>query len=133
MVFYRSKYYHYHLVRLLGLTLIMLIIYQTFLIQRFRTLLLDREHQYNQSKIGRKLSLFQDKPVRDSLLYFSVKQSRTEQFPVAGISAFAHYSPEGREYNSVSHPFIFIGGHPRSGTTLLRAMLDSHPQVRQEI
>ena len=65
MVFYRSKYYHYHLVRLVALTLLMLIIYQTFLIQRYRTLLVDREHQHNQSKIGRKL-LFQ---VTVSLLF----------------------------------------------------------------
>jgi len=27
-------------------------------------------------------------------------------------------------------PLIFIGGHPRSGTTLMRAMLDAHPDVR---
>ncbi|KAJ1372825.1 Protein-tyrosine sulfotransferase 1 [Parelaphostrongylus tenuis] len=27
-------------------------------------------------------------------------------------------------------PFIFIGGMPRSGTTLMRAMLDAHPDVR---
>ncbi|KAK5971343.1 Protein-tyrosine sulfotransferase [Trichostrongylus colubriformis] len=27
-------------------------------------------------------------------------------------------------------PFIFIGGVPRSGTTLMRAMLDAHPDVR---
>jgi protein-tyrosine sulfotransferase len=27
-------------------------------------------------------------------------------------------------------PFIFIGGIPRSGTTLMRAMLDAHPLVR---
>ncbi|CAG0881176.1 unnamed protein product [Darwinula stevensoni] len=27
-------------------------------------------------------------------------------------------------------PFIFIGGMPRSGTTLIRAMLDAHPEVR---
>ena len=56
MVFYRNKYYHPHLVRLLAVSLVVLIIYQTFLIQRFRTLLLSRELQYNQSKKGRKLS-----------------------------------------------------------------------------
>ncbi|RWS31879.1 protein-tyrosine sulfotransferase 2-like protein, partial [Leptotrombidium deliense] len=27
-------------------------------------------------------------------------------------------------------PFIFIGGMPRSGTTLLRVMLDAHPSIR---
>ncbi|XP_051175710.1 protein-tyrosine sulfotransferase [Leptopilina boulardi] len=27
-------------------------------------------------------------------------------------------------------PLIFIGGMPRSGTTLMRAMLDAHPEVR---
>lgn len=27
-------------------------------------------------------------------------------------------------------PLIFIGGVPRSGTTLMRAMLDAHPEVR---
>lgn len=27
-------------------------------------------------------------------------------------------------------PFIFIGGFPRSGTTLMRAMLDAHPDIR---
>lgn len=27
-------------------------------------------------------------------------------------------------------PLIFIGGVPRSGTTLVRAMLDAHPDVR---
>lgn len=29
-----------------------------------------------------------------------------------------------------SMPLIFIGGMPRSGTTLLRVMLDSHPDIR---
>ena len=33
------------------------------------------------------------------------------------------------EYDRQS-PIIFIGGFPRSGTTLMRAMLDAHPEVR---
>jgi len=33
-------------------------------------------------------------------------------------------------YDSRTHPVIFIGGHPRSGTTLMRALLDSHSMVR---
>lgn len=33
------------------------------------------------------------------------------------------------EYNR-EMPLIFIGGVPRSGTTLMRAMLDAHPDVR---
>merc|ERR1711874_159892 len=33
-------------------------------------------------------------------------------------------------YNSQKDTFIFIGGHPRSGTTLVRAMLDAHPSIR---
>lgn len=34
-----------------------------------------------------------------------------------------------QKLNSLS-PLIFIGGVPRSGTTLMRAMLDAHPSVR---
>lgn len=29
-----------------------------------------------------------------------------------------------------NEPMIFIGGMPRSGTTLARAMLDAHPEIR---
>ncbi|CAD5214482.1 unnamed protein product [Bursaphelenchus okinawaensis] len=37
-------------------------------------------------------------------------------------------SKDGRV--NVSSPLIFIGGIPRSGTTLMRAMLDAHTEVR---
>ena len=31
---------------------------------------------------------------------------------------------------NTSLPIVFIGGSPRSGTTLMRVMLDAHPSVR---
>eukprot|EP00088_Acartia_fossae_P048322 TRINITY_DN5270_c0_g1_i4.p1 TRINITY_DN5270_c0_g1~~TRINITY_DN5270_c0_g1_i4.p1 ORF type:complete len:377 (-),score=68.73 TRINITY_DN5270_c0_g1_i4:216-1346(-) len=38
---------------------------------------------------------------------------------------------DGNLYNyNRQSPLIFIGGVPRSGTTLMRAMLDAHPEVR---
>ncbi|XP_041977775.1 protein-tyrosine sulfotransferase [Aricia agestis] len=43
----------------------------------------------------------------------------------AGGARDAGLPVEGREL-----PLIFIGGVPRSGTTLMRAMLDAHPDVR---
>lgn len=43
------------------------------------------------------------------------------------------YDKEGEsqkfEYNRFM-PLIFIGGMPRSGTTLLRVLLDAHPEIR---
>jgi len=40
-------------------------------------------------------------------------------------------SPDGKVYEyDRNSPLIFIGGVPRSGTTLMRAMLDAHPDVR---
>merc|ERR1711936_1077273 len=40
-------------------------------------------------------------------------------------------APDGKVYEyDRNSPIIFIGGVPRSGTTLMRAMLDAHPEVR---
>lgn len=41
------------------------------------------------------------------------------------------YTQEGKAIKySPDSPLIFIGGMPRSGTTLMRVMLDAHPDVR---
>merc|ERR1712193_216399 len=40
-------------------------------------------------------------------------------------------APDGKVYEyDRNSPIVFIGGVPRSGTTLMRAMLDAHPEVR---
>ncbi len=42
---------------------------------------------------------------------------------------FRNWQEEGRSKNEEMHRFAVIAGHPRSGTTLLEQLLDSHPQV----
>ncbi|XP_072921837.1 protein-tyrosine sulfotransferase 2-like [Hemitrygon akajei] len=44
---------------------------------------------------------------------------------------FVMYNSNHIEYRySKNMPLIFIGGVPRSGTTLMRAMMDAHPDIR---
>ena len=48
-----------------------------------------------------------------------------------GSRKTAHVSSDGTVYEyDRNSPIIFIGGVPRSGTTLMRAMLDAHDEVR---
>ncbi|KAF5308008.1 hypothetical protein FQR65_LT06576 [Abscondita terminalis] len=57
----------------------------------------------------------------------------TENLPPSAMVAPEKYvvgsNHKTYEYNR-NMPLIFIGGVPRSGTTLMRAMLDAHPDVR---
>lgn len=51
----------------------------------------------------------------------SIELSQEESDALGGLKRFTY---------SRDMPLVFIGGMPRSGTTLLRVMLDSHPDIR---
>lgn len=58
---------------------------------------------------------------------------RGETGPDGGGGSDPEAEGDGTSKNYRYHrnmPLIFIGGVPRSGTTLMRAMLDAHPEVR---
>ena len=49
------------------------------------------------------------------------------------LKRFVVANEDGKDYKfsyDRSTPLIFIGGMPRSGTTLLRVLLDAHPDIR---
>lgn len=48
----------------------------------------------------------------------------------ATVSTVVNGRSRSQEHVDRYTPFIFVGGFPRSGTTLMRAMLDAHPDVR---
>ena len=52
---------------------------------------------------------------------------------VPGETTHYTYNGEHRAFPyERSMPLIFVGGIPRSGTTLMRAMLDAHPEVSKK-
>lgn len=74
---------------------------------------------------SRSLNLFSTsssvEPVRWSAQEKHIELSVEESKALGGIKEYRY---------SRDLPVVFIGGMPRSGTTLLRVMLDSHPDVR---
>jgi len=88
--------------------------------------------------------------ITDVMQRIRMRRCLTYVILIAGVLIVSHYWCEWRHSSSVemrqsvqyvsrddksytydrSMPLIFIGGMPRSGTTLMRAMLDAHPDVR---
>lgn len=66
-------------------------------------------------------------------LYFIGILSGITLYSVFPLNRIARRTPEGDPLKSSrpepdrSAPVVFVGGHPRSGTTLMRVLLDSHP------
>jgi hypothetical protein len=65
-------------------------------------------------------------------IYLGIRLSNLQQECAPQLNVFREQQQQRMSYNSSAknHPLIFIGGMPRSGTTLTRAILDSHPLVR---
>jgi protein-tyrosine sulfotransferase len=67
-----------------------------------------------------------------SKTFFSSKSIKKPSSYIVRVSDESYLDSKSNQshlYNS-KLPLIFIGGVPRSGTTLMRAMLDAHPEVR---
>ena len=62
------------------------------------------------------------------LSLFKCRNEERQDFATAASTKV--YEEPRRDHVDRYTPFIFVGGFPRSGTTLMRAMLDAHPDIR---
>jgi hypothetical protein len=65
------------------------------------------------------------------VVHLAIRLSNLQQEYSPELNVFQDEQQRMSYHSSAkNHPLIFIGGMPRSGTTLMRAILDSHPLVR---
>lgn len=64
------------------------------------------------------------------IIILAFRVSKLEENCASDQSLFRQYGRAEGNRSIENQPMIFIGGMPRSGTTLMRAILDSHPRVR---
>jgi len=68
------------------------------------------------------------------LIYGTYFYAGEKTYVTKNVAPAEHYVSKPMEVNGMSYdrfmPLIFVGGMPRSGTTLMRTMLDAHPDVR---
>lgn len=73
------------------------------------------------------LTLLSSKP----LSLFKCRSEERQDFATVTVASTNVYERlPRRDHVDRYTPFIFVGGFPRSGTTLIRAMLDAHPDIR---
>jgi tetratricopeptide (TPR) repeat protein len=93
--------------------------------------ILDRQGRYDEAMtafLEAKSLLTPDAPPVLAQLQLIIKHLNEMQTNVSA-EMLARWFDSGREHLQPAHRMAFLGGHARSGTTLLEQVLDSHPDI----
>jgi tetratricopeptide (TPR) repeat protein len=93
--------------------------------------ILDRQGRYDEAMtafLEAKALLLPDAPPLLAQLQLIIKHLNEMKNSVSA-EMLARWSDSGREFLQPAHRMAFLGGHARSGTTLLEQVLDSHPDI----